>query len=80
MAGFAKKMEKEDHDDDNNGPEGQILVKGTQKFSSNLAKFYIKVTQYFFHFNIMYTRAKNGMRGDNASIKLQPVGMIKEEA
>jgi hypothetical protein len=69
LARLAEKMEKKDHDDDNNGPKGQIFVKGTQKFSSDLAKFYIKVTQYFFHFNVMYTRAKDEMRGENASIK-----------
>jgi hypothetical protein len=51
-------MEKKDHDDDDNGPEGQILVKGTQKFSSDFVKFLFTLTQYFFHFNIMYSCAR----------------------
>jgi hypothetical protein len=32
-------MEEKDHDNDNNGPEGQIFVKGTQKFPPILLNF-----------------------------------------
>jgi hypothetical protein len=54
-------MEKKDHDNDNNGPECQIFVEGAQKFSSNFVKFDIRVTQYFFYFNIMYSCGKKGV-------------------
>jgi len=64
LAGFAEKVEKKNHDDEDNGPKGQIFVKGTQKVSSNLAKFLIRLTQYFFQFNIMYSWAKYGVRGE----------------
>jgi hypothetical protein len=57
-------MEEKDHHDDDNGPKGQILVKGTQKFSSDPSKFLIKVTQYFFCFNIMYSYGRR--RGKRA--------------
>ena len=36
MTGFAEKLKKEDHDDDNDRPEDQVLIKRTQKFSSNI--------------------------------------------
>ena len=73
-------MEEKDHDNDNNGPEGQIFVKGTQKFSSNFVKFDIRVTQYFFHFNIMYSYAKWRIRGENYSMKPQPIEIINEKS
>jgi hypothetical protein len=63
-------MKEKDHDDDNNCPEDQIFIKGAQKFSSNYFKFQLRLTQYFFYFNVMYSYGKWGVRDGRANQKI----------